>query len=150
MPFEVSGMDATIKMFQEKAAHTDRALTHAVRAGGKLLAEKLKEKAPVDTGALRDSIKPDKVKYNAGDGYHCDVKPTGKHPKTGEPLAKIGNILEYGRSSSAKNRKYQSAKAAKRTSAMDARGWFHPTVKENEREVMEAMRDDFNAEMNKG
>lgn len=127
--FEVKGMEATIAQFQRAAMNTEDAVKRAVKAGGKLVAEKLKEKAPVDTGALRDSIKPGPVKYSPSDGYSCEVKPEGNHPKTGEPLAKIGNVLEYGRSYGKTNKA--------------ALGWFHPTVKAAEKEVLEAMRKEL-------
>ena len=145
MGFEVKGMEATIAKFQRAAIASEDAVKRAVKAGGKVVAEKLQEKAPVDTGALRDSIKPDAVKYDAANGYYCTVKPVGNHPKTGEPLAKIGNILEYGRSASAKRRKYNKPKG--RASNMDARGWFHPTVKEAESEAFTAMQKELDKRM---
>ena len=83
----------------------------------------------METGALRDSIKPGPVKYSAADGYYCEVKPVGNHPSTGEPLAKIGNVLEYGRS-------YGATKKA-------GLGWFHPTVKAAEGEVLAKIQAEF-------
>ena len=126
MPFEVKGVEATIAKFQRAAAISEAAVKSAVKAGGKVIAEALKEKAPVNTGALRDSIKPGTVKYNAADGYSCEVKPVGNHPDTGEPLAKIGNVLEYGRSYGDKQK--------------PGLGWFHPTVRANEGKALEAMQ----------
>lgn len=119
-------MEATIAKFQRAAASSDGAIKRAVKAGGKIVADKLKDKAPVETGALRDSIKPSAVKYNAAEGYYCEVKPEGNHPATGESLAKIGNILEYGRS-------YGRTQKA-------PLGWFHPTVKAAEAETLAAMQ----------
>lgn len=126
MPFEVKGVEATIAKFQRAAATSEAAVKSAVKAGGKVIAEALKEKAPVNTGALRDSIKPSAVKYNAADGYSCEVKPVGNHPDTGEPLAKIGNVLECGRSYGDKQK--------------PGLGWFYPTVRANEVKVLEAMQ----------
>ena len=133
MGFEMKGMEATIAKFQQAAMASDGAIKRAVKAGGKIVAEKLKDKAPVDTGALRDSIKPSAVKYNAADGYYCEVKPVGNHPVTGEPLAKIGNILEYGRS-------YGRTQKA-------PLGWFHPTVQAAEGEALEAMQKELDKQM---
>ena len=90
---------------------------------GKLLAERLAAAAPVDTGALAASIKAGSVDYNAADGYHCEVMPVGENH--GENLAKIGNILEYGRSN------------------MPARPWFNPTVDQATGEVTQAMQAAF-------
>lgn len=129
MPFEIRGMEATITQFKQLAAGSEEAAKRAVRAGAKVLAQRLREKAPVETGALRDSIKPEPVKYSAADGYYCEVKPVGNHPSTGEPLAKIGNVLEYGRS-------YGRTKKA-------GLGWFHPTVKAAESEVLAEIQAEF-------
>ena len=68
MPFEVKGVEATIAKFQRAAAASEAAVKSAVKAGGKVIAEALKEKAPVNTGALRDSIKPGTVNTSAADG----------------------------------------------------------------------------------
>ena len=54
---------------------------------------------------------------------HCEVKPGGENH--GESLAKIGNILEYGRSN------------------MPARPWFNPTVEQATGEVTQAMQAAF-------
>lgn len=129
MPFQISGMDATIAQFRKLANNSEEACKRAVKAGGKVLAEKLKGTAPVRTGELRDSIKAGAVKYSAADGFYTEVKPVGNHSVTGEPLAKIGNILEYGRS-------YGSTQKA-------GLGWFHPTVKSAESEVLKAMDEEF-------
>ena len=134
MPFEVKGMEATIAQFKRLAAGSEDAAKRAVKAGAKIVAERLKEKAPVDTTALQESIKPGPVKYSAADGYYCEVKPVGNHPDTGEPLAKVGNILEYGRS-------YGEKKKA-------GLGWFHPTVKAAEAETLNAIKAEF--EKNRG
>ena len=147
MPFTTGGIAAEMSRFDKLARGADDACKRAVKAGGKLLAEKLREAAPVDTGALRKSIKAGPVTYNAGDGYCCEVAPVGNHPKTGEPLAKIGNILEYGRSSSAKRRKYKCNAPKGKTSTMAARGWFNPTVKAAEGEVLAAMQAELDKRM---
>lgn len=129
MPFEIRGMDAATAQVRAMMEGAEDAARRAVKAGAKALAERLREQAPVETGALRDSIKPGPVKYSAADGYYCEVKPVGSHPATGEPLAKIGNILEYGRS-------YGATKKA-------GLGWFHPTVKAAEGEITAAMQAEF-------
>ena len=129
MPFEIRGMEATIAQFKQLAADSEEAAKRAVKAGAKVLAQRLQEKAPVDMGELRDRIKPGPVKYSAADGYYCEVKPVGNHTGTGEPLAKIGNVLEYGRS-------YGATKKA-------GLGWFHPTVKAAEGEVLAKIQAEF-------
>ena len=111
------------------AEQTFTMMRSAEQAGAKVLAQRLQEKAPVDMGELRDSIKPGPVKYSAADGYYCEVKPVGNHSGTGEPLAKIGNVLEYGRS-------YGATKKA-------GLGWFHPTVKAAEGEVLAKIQAEF-------
>ena len=133
MPMETSGMEAIISQLKAKEAGAEAAVKTAVKAGAQYVASCLQENAPVDTGALRDSIKPSAVKYNAADGYYCEVKPVGNHPATGEPLAKIGNILEYGRS-------YGRTQKA-------PLGWFHPTVRAAEGEALEAMQKELDKQM---
>ena len=83
-----------------------------------------------DIGALAASIKAGAVKYSAADGYYCEVAPTGTNAE-GENLAKIGNILEYGRSN------------------MPARPWFAPTVDSAAEEVNSAIRETFQAAQGK-
>lgn len=136
MGFEVKGMEATIARFERAAAQSEGAVKAAVKAGAQLVAERLKAAAPVDTGALAKSIKPEAVKYSAVNGYNSKVKPTGNHPATGEPLAKIGNILEYGRS-------YGRTQKA-------PLGWFHPTVAAAEGEAIAAMEAELNKRMGSG
>jgi len=133
MPFEVSGMDAVIAAFARREGRAEAAVKKAVKAGGEYLAERLSEAAPKDTEALANSIKPGPVKYSAAEGYYCEVKPVGNHPKTGEPLAKIGNILEHGRS-------YGRTHKA-------GIGWFHPTVKLEEGEAVNVIGEAFDKEM---
>ena len=57
------------------------------------------------------------------DGFHSKVEPVGKDH--GEPLAKIGNILEYGRSD------------------MSPQPWFNPTIARASDEVIEAIQKTF-------
>lgn len=121
--FSSGGIAAELSKFDKLAKGTDAACRKAVKAGGKLLAERLAAAAPVDTGALAASIKAGSVDYNAADGYHCEVTPVGENH--GENLAKIGNILEYGRSN------------------MPARPWFNPTVDQATGEVTQAMQAAF-------
>lgn len=129
--FTTEGITMELERFRKLSDGTQEACEAAVNAGGKVLVQRLKEAAPVHTGgrkgvkpgALRDSIKAGKVAYNAADGFYSDVGPTGKDH--GEPLAKIGNILEYGRSN------------------MDARPWFEPTKERSAEEVRTAMQKAF-------
>lgn len=121
--FSTGGIAAEMQKLDKLAKGTDAACSKAVKAGGALLAQRLGEAAPVDTGALAASIKAGAVSYDAGDGWHCEVAPTGENH--GENLAKIGNILEYGRSN------------------MPARPWFNPTVDQATGEVTAAMQQAF-------
>ena len=129
--FGTTGIAAELARFDGLAKGADEACEKAVAAGGKALAARLKEAAPVyvgnrrdiKPGALRDSVKAGKVQYNAADGFNTDVGPVGNHH--GEPRAKIGNLLEYGRSN------------------MPAQPWFNPTVRRAEGEVTQAMQKAF-------
>ena len=133
MGFEIKGVRAAMDQFIALGQKAEPAIQKAVKEGAKLLAEKLQENAPVGaTGSLQRSIKPGPVQYNAGDGYYAEVKPVGNHPKTGEPLAKIGNVLEYGRS-------YGETKKA-------GLAWFEPTVINNEAAVNEKIAAVFKRE----
>lgn len=115
-----SGIEAEIAKFEKAGKTCEKACRKAVEAGGKLLAQRLSEAAPERTGALKKSIRAGKVEYSEGDGFHTKVAPNGE--SHGEPLAKIGNVLEYGRSN------------------MEARPWFHPTVDRSRGEIMDEMR----------
>jgi hypothetical protein len=90
------------------------------------------------------------VKYTAADGFTSEVGPQGKNPKTGEPYAKIGNILEYGRSENAKRRRYKSNQQKGKTSDMDSRGWFNKALKAAEAEVIAAMQEVIDSETRRG
>lgn len=122
--FAASGIQAELQRFDGLAKGVNEACEKAVAAGAKALAERLKQAAPERTGALRRSIKASKVEYNATEGFHSRVEPVGKDAR-GEPYAKIGNILEYGRSN------------------MPARPWFNPTLQAAEAEVARAMQEAF-------
>ena len=123
--FETGGIAAEMARFDKLIKGTEAACTAAVQAGAAVLAERLSEAAPVDTGALSKSVKADKPVYDAGNGYYCTVGPKGKNH--GEPLAKIGNILEYG---DANGRRH--------------RPWFANTVDAAEGEIKAAIQQVFN------
>ena len=129
--FTTVGIAAEMQKIDKTAKNVERACTAAVKAGGKLLAEKLAENAPKRTGGLAESVKAGAVKYDAGNGYYCKVAPDGKNAQ-GESYAKIGNILEYGRRN------------------MAARPWFNPTMEQSESEVTQAMQAAFQKETAKG
>ena len=132
MPFDTGGIAAEMAKFDKIANGIGPACEKAVAAGGKMLAERLRAAAPVRTGGLAKSIKSMPVRYNAADGYISEVAPQKKQPGTGEPYAKIGNILEYGRSN------------------MPPRPWFEPTVKASEDEVIAAMKEIIDANVQGG
>ena len=119
-----TGIDQIRVQFEKLAKGSDAACQKAVKAGAQLLAEKLGAAAPVDTGALQGSVKAGAVKYDAGDGWNCEVKPVGTNH--GESLAKIGNILEYGRSDGKSHRP-----------------WFNNTIIDNTGAVIGAMQAAF-------
>ena len=133
--FTCSGIGAELQKFDLKRKGADKAIEAAVKAGGKVLAKRLQNAAPERTGGLKRSIKAGKVEYNAADGFHCNVGPTGKN-EHGEPYAKIGNIIEYGRSAQARD-------PGRDISEMKRKAWFVPTVGNAENEVVNAMRQAF-------
>ena len=140
--FQTGGIAAELERFDGLAKGVNEACEIAVDAGGKALAKRLTEAAPEKSGGLKRSIKAGKVEYNAADGYHCDVGPTGKNSR-GEPYAKIGNILEYGRSA-------QHRDPGRDVSAMSAKPWFNPAVGRAENEVKQAMQNAFEEAQNRG
>ncbi len=141
MPMKISGMEAVIAAFKRREAGADAAIQKAVKAGGSVLAKRIAADAPVyhgppkshvTPGALRDSIRAGSVQYNAADGYYVEVKPVGNMPGTEESLAKIGNIVEYGRSNA------------------DPRPFFHPAIQKAESDVDKVIADTFEREMGGG
>lgn len=124
MGFTTGGIAAEIAKFDRLASGAGAACENAVKAGGKVLADRLSEAAPVGkTGSLQKSIKASKVQFSPSEGHYSEVGPgKAKHSKSGESLAKIGNILEYGRSN------------------MDPNPWFNPAVKRAEPAVLAAMQ----------
>lgn len=90
------------------------------------MVEKLQKEVRHVEGHVRDSIKAKPVQYDAANGYHSRIELVGKDPKSGEPLAKIGNILEYGR----KNGKGK-------------RPWFKKTIVREESATIAVMNEAF-------
>lgn len=125
MPFEVSGMEAEIAKFERKGAATEEACRRAVKAGAAHVVEALRDSVPKLEHHVEKGIRAQLVKYDAANGYYSDVGPDGDDPVTGEPLAKIGNILEYGRSN------------------MDAQPWFYQTLQREEKAVIAVMDAEF-------
>ena len=138
MPMAINGMDAVITKFTKLEGNVDKAAKAALKAGSEIVVDRLKEAAPVYSGphkdvtpgALRDSIKAGSVKHSTTDGYTVTVRPEGEDH--GQNLAKIGNILQYGRSN------------------MPARPWFHETVAAAESEIIGAITESFTKEMGIG
>lgn len=96
MGFEISGMEATIAELERWSREHDERAARAVKKGAEFTAELLQRNVPVRFGHLQKSIKAGPVKYTTTDGYYATIRPEGNDPVTGEPLAKIGNIVEYG------------------------------------------------------
>ena len=138
--FNTGGIAAELERFNGLMKGTDEACMKAVKAGGKVLAKRLQNAAPERTGGLKKSIKAGKVEYSAADGFHCDVGPVGKNER-GEPYAKIGNILEYGRSAQARD-------PGRDINEMRAKAWFNPAVASAENEVKNAMKQAFDEAQN--
>ncbi len=134
--FETGGIASELARFDKLAKGTDEACRKAVKAGGKVLAQRLAEAAPRDTGTLSESIKAGTVTYTPEDGWHCQVAPVGEHH--GENLAKIGNILEYG---------LDNGEGGKREGTIHP--WFNPTIVRAEGEVKSTMQSTFD-KMQKG
>ena len=134
--FTTGGVSVQIEALKRLEKRADEVCEKAVKAGAEVLVERLKEAAPVHggtrsdvkPGTLKKSIKAGKVTWSATEGYSCDVGPKGAD-QHGQNLAKIGNVLEYGRSN------------------MPARPWFVPTVKAAEAEVLRAMQRVLDEEM---
>ena len=138
--FNTTGIASELEKFDMKRKGADKAIEAAVEAGGKMLAKRLQNAAPERTGGLKKSIKAGKVEYNAADGFHCDVGPVGKNER-GEPYAKIGNILEYGRSAQARD-------PGRDINEMRGKAWFNPAVASAENEVKNAMKQAFDEAQN--
>lgn len=166
--FGTTGIAAELEKFEALKKGTAEACEKAVEAGAKVLVRKLKANAPVykgrrrdvRPGALRDSIKAGKVKYWYTEGYYCEVGPVGKDH--GQDLARIGNILEYGRhgrqQQSDERQKYEEAQKhgekkrkkkivdvefSKYYNDMEKKAWFNPAIMEAEDEVKQAMQKAF-------
>lgn len=131
------GLDVELGKFTKAAAACPDACKKAVEAGAYLLVNTLKDAAPVlkepragvTEGALRDSIKASKPKADSSGAVYSEVKPEGTDH--GQDLAKIGNILEYGRSN------------------MAAQPWFHKTIKAADPDVKDVVRTVFELEIAK-
>ena len=139
MPMTVTGMEAVVASLELRGANVEAAARKAVKAGAQLLAQRIAEAAPVYhgpprkgvvPGELRDSIKAGPVKEGGDGSYMSEVKPTGADAR-GEDLARIGNVLEHGRSD------------------MAPQPFFHSTAERSRAEVEETMRRVFEAEQAK-
>ncbi|MDL2317664.1 hypothetical protein LJC74_01030 [Eubacteriales bacterium OttesenSCG-928-A19] len=126
MPFEINGIEAEIDKLNQLGASVESRCKKAVKAGVDYIVPRLKEAVPYDEGHVHDSIKGGPFKQDAANGFYQEVKPTGNDPKTGESLAKIGNILEHGRSN------------------MPAQPWFESTLIREEGATISAMEAVFN------
>lgn len=122
----MSGLANEIAKLEYKGAATDEACKRAVKAGATYISEALKNSVPKLMRHVEKGIRAQPVKYDAANGYYSEVGPHGDDPVTGEPLAKIGNILEYGRSN------------------MPALPWFHETLQREEKATIAIMDAEFN------
>lgn len=131
MPFEISGVDLEISKFAKQEAGLEERCKRAVKGGGKLAKEALQAAAPHEYGFLEDSIKQDPVQYDTGNGYYAKLHPEGYNP-SGQPLAKIGNILEYGRDGGPNGR-----------GRIAPMGWVSGTMQNIEGDVVAEMDREF-------
>ena len=126
------GIEDELKRLSRLGENINPASKKAVKAGAAVLVAALKDSAPRKTGGLSASIKALPPTYKADEGHVCVVLPDGDSP-TGEPYAKIGNILEYGWSDG--TRHYP---------------WFYGTVAEAESDAKDAAAAAAYAELHKG
>jgi HK97 gp10 family phage protein len=114
----IDGMDEVIKLVQDMGDAAADALDKASRAGADIVLAQAKQKAPVDTGKLRDSLilKKSKLKNpNVKSEYYVTKKSGVKH------FAPV----ELG------------------TSKMQAQPFLRPAVDENKRSVAKAVNDEL-------
>lgn len=126
------GIEDIAKKFQSMGKNIQPACEAAVYAGGKLLAEKLKEACPVKTGTLRKSIRAEKPTTGYGTGTVCVVRPTGK--QHGERNGAIAFYVEYGHGTGETKKPH---------------AWWFPTIEMARPMIKEEVKKTFIREMKK-
>jgi hypothetical protein len=129
---DFNGIDAQLQRMSRLGMNIEPAAKKGVKAGAQVIVAALKEAAPRKTGGLAESVKAQTPKAAEGGGFSSKILPDGESP-SGEPYAKIGNILEYGWSDG--SRHYP---------------WFYGTVAAAEGDAKAACAAAAQAELHKG
>jgi hypothetical protein len=129
---DFNGLDAQMQRLSRLGKSIEPAAKKGIKAGAKVIVAALKEAAPRETGGLAESVKAKAPKAVPTGGWSSKILPDGESP-SGEPYAKIGNILEYGWSDG--SRHYP---------------WFYGTVAAAEGDAKAACAAAAQAELHKG
>ena len=129
---DFNGIDAQLQRMSRLGQNITPAAKKATKAGAQVIVAALKDAAPRKTGGLAESVQAGTPKAAEGGGYTSEILPVGDSP-TGEPYAKVGNILEYGWSDG--TRHYP---------------WFYNTVAAADSDAKDAAAAAAYAELHKG
>lgn len=113
---QLDGVDGLIKNLEAVSDNIAKDLAKAVKAGGKIVRDEAKAKAPVDTGALRDNMTMT-VREKDRSQVEVDVGPGKKQY--------YGIFLEHG------------------TSNMAAKPFLRPAFDENRDKAQKAIADEI-------
>ena len=117
MGIEITGIEEVQKEIEDLAERVAAALPDAIRKGATLIEDSAKDKAPVQTGALRDSIITDVQRK--GSEIIVEVGPTVDY----------ADDVEFGRLRKA------------------AQPYLRPAVDETEQEVLDLIVQELNREL---
>lgn len=93
---EMKGLDKYAEKLRQLGARADGVIKYAVYPGAAIVADEIKSNIPVDTGALRDSMKLSAMRND--DGYvYTEIYFDGYDEK-GAPNAVKARVLESGSS----------------------------------------------------
>ena len=126
---DFTGLDDVIARFEKEGTKLARLAPQALKAGGEILAERMRDLCPKDSGQLARHIRVEEPKGDAASGYYVDVLPYGTRRAAGtyggksQPYTRIAFVLEHGRSN------------------MAARPFMQPAADQCERAITEAMRE---------
>lgn len=95
---DCSGFDELIKQLNAEHKDVDERCKKALKAAGKIAVREMQDCVPVRSGLLKSSIKAKAPKKDSDSGgWTMDVYPDGTRAD-GQDFAKIGSVLEHGRS----------------------------------------------------
>ena len=99
--FNVTGLDDVMKEMMSHQQAAEEAIPEMLNAGAEILVNaqkgEIKSRKLVDTGAMLNSVKGDKIKKDKDGNSYIDVYPKGKDRK-GVRNAEKAFIAEYGTS----------------------------------------------------